>query len=429
MKTLKFLIIFLLLLLIPVAYVYIDKSKQKKEIVIATGGVNGAYYGYATKYKKELEKEGVKVKIQTTQGSLETQELLLNHKVDFGFVQGGTEIEGKGLQALANIAYEPIWVFYTDKNITSIAQLKGKKIAVGGKKSGIYPVAMRLLTVNNIDENNSKLFYLPSGEASKKLESGEIDAMFYVAGPSAKLVQKLLKNPNIFLLNFLKADGYRQYFLKNNRDFQILHLKQGGFDILNNIPKTSYDLLSKKTIVATVDASEEMSRLLLKIIDKIHQNPGIFHTEHTFPNTSMFKIDQHPASTRYFKEKEHFYEEHFSFFIAQTLDKMHNFALLWLLPLLTLFAFFVEVVVPTIDWIARRKIIVWYDKINEIDTGIEFLTHDEAIAKRDILEDMIHKVREVDDIPPTHMEEFYTLQNQMSNIMDELKRQIKSTKQ
>jgi hypothetical protein len=198
---------------------------------------------------------------------------------------------------------------------------------------------------------------------------------------------------------------------------------------LNNIPKTSYDLLAKKTIVATVDASEEMSRLLLKVIEKIHQNPGIFHTEHTFPNTSMFKIDEHPASARYFKEKEHFYEEHFSFFTAQTLDKMHNFALLWLLPLLTLFAFFVEVVVPTIDWIARRKIIVWYDKINEIDTGIEFLTHDEAIAKRDILEDMIHKVREVDDIPPTHMEEFYTLQNQMSNIMDELKRQIKSTKQ
>jgi hypothetical protein len=217
---------------------------------------------------------------------------------------------------------------------------------------------------------------------------------------------------------------YRQYFLKKNEDYQILRLEASVFDLKEKIPTMAHTLLAKNTLIATIHGTDDMTRLFMKILEKIHSSAGMFHKEHTFPNASMLAYEQHPASVEYFKEPNHFYEEHFDFWIAQSLNKLHNFGLLYLLPILTLFAFFVEVIVPTMDWIKRRKIIVWYDKINDLDTGIELLDLQEAKNKKIVLENMLHEVRNQDDIPATHMEEFYTLQNQISNILNDVEKRI-----
>jgi len=424
MRFLKLIIGFLLLLAIPAIFVYIDKGAHAKEVSIATGGKGGGYYAFAKQYKEILEKDGINVKLVTTAGSIDAQNRLINGEVDYAFVQGGTEIKGKGLKALSNIAYEPIWVFYNDKNITSLNELKGKNIAVGVKGSGIYPVATNLLYEVGIDEKNSKLSTLKNSDASFSLQAKTIDAMFYVASPNSKLVKKLLSNDEISLLNFKDAPTFRQYFLNKNKDFQILTLQASGFSLKENIPATTHKLLAVNTLIADKNSSKEMTRLLMKAIEKVHNGAGIFKKENTFPNASMLEFEQDEASVDYFKEKIHFYEENFDFWTAQSLNKLHNFGMLYLLPILTLFAFFVEVIVPTLDWIKRRKIIVWYDKINDLDTGIELLTLQEARDKKIILENMLHEVRNQDDIPATHMEEFYTLQNQIINITNDVQVRI-----
>lgn len=424
MNLFKLLITFLLLLAIPFIFVHFDKTSHLKEISIATGGKGGGYYASAQKYKDILEKDGINLKIVTTGGSIDAQQRLLKGEVDYAFVQGGTEIKDKGMLALANIAYEPVWVFYSDKNITSLHDLIGRTIAVGGKGSGIYPVAKNLLNEIGIDANNSEFLHLSSADASFQLQSNSIDAMFYVASPNSKLVKKLLSNSDISLLHFVDAKTFRQYFLNKNQDFQILTLEASSFDLKESIPDTRHSLLSVKTLIATVDAPKELTRLLMKAIEKTHSNAGIFQKEYTFPNAFMLEFEQDSASVDYFKEKIHFYEEKFDFWTAQSLNKLHDFGMLYLLPILTLFAFFVEVIVPTINWIRRRKIVAWYDKVNELDTGIELLTLEEAKQKKILLDDMIHHVRNQDDIPATHMEEFYTLQNQIANIINDVQKRI-----
>ncbi len=424
MRTLKFFIGFLFILLLPIAFVFIDRTQHKDEITIATGGTDGGYYAHAQKYKTLLAKEGIELKIVTTYGSLDAQIKLLKGEVDFAFVQGGTEILGKDILALANVAYEPVWVFYSDSNISSLVDLTGAKIDVGVKSSGIYPVAKKLLSAVGIDSNSSEFVHLKNSDASFALQAKDIDAMFYIASANSKLVKKLLNNSDIHLMDFKDADAYKQYFLNKNQNFQILKLAASGFDLKNSIPKSEHTLLSKTTLLVTLNESDDMTRLFMKVIDKVHSKAGIFHKEHTFPNASMMAFEQHEASVEYFKEKEHFYEKFFNFWTAQSLSSLHTFGLLVLLPILTIFAFFVEVIVPTLSWYERRKIIKWYAKINELDTGIENFTLDEAKSKKDILEKMLCEVRNQDDIPSTHMEEFYTLQNQIINIIVELQKRI-----
>ena len=424
MKTFKLLRILALFLLIPIIFIFVDKNDHKQNITIAVGGTDGAYATYAKAYQKYFKKEGVTVKIINTQGSLEIQSYLLKDKADFGFVQGGTERTNQGLYALANVAYEPIWMFYHDKHITNISDLKGKNIAVGDKKSGIYPVTKTLLSTNGIDEDNTHFYHFSNQEAIQQLQNKQIDALFYIASYPSKLVQSLLTTDNIYLHNFQNAAAYKQYFLKNKNYFQILHLEAKSVDFLRNIPKKPITLLAKTTSFITKNASDEMVRLMLKVIEKVHKKPMLFHDESTFPNTQNLKIKQHPAALRYFEEKEYFYERTFSYWTAQSLDKVSNFFVLYLLPILTIFAFYVEVIKPTIDWYSRRNIVKWYDKVNALDTGIDLLTKKEAMGKKIELNQLLYNIRDIEDIDPIHMEEFYALQNQIVNIINALERHI-----
>lgn len=112
---------------------------------------------------------------------------MLSSKVDFAFVQGGTEKEG--IFALANVAYEPIWIFFKDERLNSLRALKNKRVAIGERESGIYPIAKELLTTVGLDINQKNFKKIKSKIAVKQLRSGELDALFYVGSDKSIIVK------------------------------------------------------------------------------------------------------------------------------------------------------------------------------------------------------------------------------------------------
>ncbi|MDH3445391.1 MAG: C4-dicarboxylate ABC transporter substrate-binding protein, partial [Deltaproteobacteria bacterium] len=57
---------------------------------IATGGKDGAYYAFAQKYAALLARDGIKLEIVSTAGSVENFRLLKNGEVSLALVQGGS---------------------------------------------------------------------------------------------------------------------------------------------------------------------------------------------------------------------------------------------------------------------------------------------------------------------------------------------------
>ncbi|HIP29203.1 MAG TPA: hypothetical protein EYG83_00110 [Sulfurospirillum arcachonense] len=423
MKSLKILFIFVFLVLILLVFTIVKTCWHTKTISIATGSENGAYYQYALKYKELLAEEGITLDVHSTDGSIAAQKMLLNNEVDFAFVQGGTE--KKSILALANVAYEPIWIFYKDERFSSLRMLEDKRVAIGRKQSGIYPISKELLTTVYVDINRSNFKMISSKRAVQKLERGQLDAMFYVGSEKASIVKDLMGIKNIHLMDFDKAEAYQQYSLSKNIYYECLTLKKSGFDYERGLPQQSHMLLAKTTLVATrSDLSDDMVRLLLKVMNKVHRNAGMFHTENTFPNVSKLKIEQHAASIAYFQKRETFLEKHVPFWLAQTLQGQYTFALFFFLPLIALFAFVVEVIIPAYAHYSRQKINKWYYIVNEIDTGMDKLTSSEIKEKIDFLNNLLIEVRETDDIPAIHMGPFYTLQNQIVHIISDLQRRV-----
>jgi TRAP-type uncharacterized transport system substrate-binding protein len=422
MKLLKLTLIFIILLLLPLLYVALESSKHKKVISIAVGEKVEAYTKYAKAYAKEFQKEGIKLNLVETKGSLEAEAKLMKGDVDFAFIQGTTANEN--VLALANVMVEPIWIFYKGQKISDLRGLKGKRIAICKKASGIYPVTRELLALIGINDFNSDFLHISTEEAYEKLKNNEIDVMYYIAPAEAEFLRRLMLMPNTHLLNFSSPESYKQFFDSEQKHFEIVKLYKHGFDVAKQIPHKDYKLLATNTLLATYNASDEMVRLMLKVANSVHKKVGVFNEEGYFPNSNFLKIAQHPAAKHYFIEKTNYYENNFPFWIAQSLNKLEDYVLRFILPLILLFAFFIEVMVPAMNLYSRRKIKHWYRKVNAIDNKIITINLQNAKERREKLKKILAEMRSTDDIASTHMSDFYTLQNQIINILDALEKRI-----
>ena len=175
-------VLLLVIVMFAITSEFIQPAPEKK-LTIATGSKNGNYYKIAQEYKKLLEANKIEVTLLTTAGSVENIKLLKEKKADIGFVQNGiVNKQETDLEFLANIYYEPLWVFYKNDNykIDYLIQLISKKISIGEDGSGTKDLATKLLEDNGINNENSEILTLNTDVSKQMLLDGTIDAMFMV---------------------------------------------------------------------------------------------------------------------------------------------------------------------------------------------------------------------------------------------------------
>src|ERR1700691_5656712 len=111
-------------------------SAPPRTIYITSGPEGSAFQKSAEKYRAILARDGVKLKILPSAGSLENLKRLGNpaFRVDIGFVQGGITngVDTDNLVSLGSVAYEPLLVFYRSATpLDLLSDLNGKRLAIG----------------------------------------------------------------------------------------------------------------------------------------------------------------------------------------------------------------------------------------------------------------------------------------------------------
>lgn len=122
-----------------------------------------------------------------------------------GTMQG--KAPDKDLRTIAALYEEHIHlVALADSGITSVAELKGKRVSLDEPGSGTYIEANLILQANGLGVDDVTAQALKGAAASEALRYGKIDAFFVVAGyPTGSLV-KLAKTVNIKLVP-ISGDG------------------------------------------------------------------------------------------------------------------------------------------------------------------------------------------------------------------------------
>lgn len=191
------------------------KPAAQKFINIATGGTSGTYFPLGGALADILNKNipGTNASAQSTGASVANVNLLSQGKVEIAFIQNdiayyaanGTEMfKGKqvaGLQGLATLYPETVQIVTLKKSgIKSVADFKGKRIAVGAAGSGTEANARQIMEAYGIKYDDIKVQYLSFGEAASALKDGNVDAAFVTAGHPTAAIQDIATQNDVVLV-------------------------------------------------------------------------------------------------------------------------------------------------------------------------------------------------------------------------------------
>ncbi|MFI5680766.1 TAXI family TRAP transporter solute-binding subunit [Streptomyces cellulosae] len=226
-------------------------------IKFSTGTRAGVYQKYGKMLSDAFAKDmpDLKVRLKDSGGSQANVRRVANGEADFTIAAADAvetyELEkGAGADQLRGVArlYDDYvqLVVPRDSSIRSVAQLKGKRVAIGPPDSGVRLIADRVLKAANINAQKD-ITPFPDGIDSGPdgLKRGDFDAFFWSSGL-----------PTEGLVNLSKTFAFR--FVPIGTDLVTKLHDQGGassYYRATNMPASAYPSVQKGSTVATIAVS------------------------------------------------------------------------------------------------------------------------------------------------------------------------------
>ncbi len=417
-------LIFLLFLALAVL-IWFAKPAPPDKVLMATG-TGGSYKVLGEKYKAYFEKRGIELKLIETHGSKENLQHLIDRKdpIQAAFVQGGMIAVDNlsGVQSLGSVDYEPVWIFYrkntfnegihvSDRDITKL------RINIGPIGSGTHAQAVSILKQNHLTSTAPNLLSMNNADAVNAIEQGEIDAVFLVDGYDSPNVQRLIKNPNIRLVTFSRADAYTRLLPY----FEELGVPMGGFDLGKNIPDHPIQLISTTTNLLIDDRLHPAIQVLfLEAAKEINGAKSYFSKAGEFP---VYMNTEAPLSN----EAKFFYEKgtptlmkYLPFWLAEFLERMFFL----LLP----FAAFAYPIIKSIPSyrtnLAKKQINLIYKDLDKFEQNtIQTFDPNRRGEYIEVLNDMERRVL-ASKAAKLATADCYSLRNNIEFIRNALEKQV-----
>lgn len=192
-----------------------QKQAEKKFLNIATGGMAGTYYPIGVAMSETFNKKipGMNASAQSTGATVANINMLKEGAVDLAIVQNdityyaanGIEMFKNNkignLRGIATLYPETCQIVTLEKSgIQTVAELKGKRVAVGAAGSGVEANARQILEAYGVTYADIDAQYLSFGEAASALKEGKVDAAFLTAGYPTVAVQDISVHDKVRLL-------------------------------------------------------------------------------------------------------------------------------------------------------------------------------------------------------------------------------------
>lgn len=402
------------------------QSAPPKTIVMTSGDDNSIFRKVADKYAKALARNGVKLVILPSEGSVQNLERLSNpkYRVDVGFVQSGLTKNRniENLVSLGSVSYVPLFVFYkNDKPVEILSELKGKRLAIGPDGSGTNALAATLLEMNGIEpEGETELWEMDDQEAAEDLLAGRMDAVFFMAdSASSDLIRKLRREPGVRIVNFIQADAYTRRIGHLNK----LILPKGSIDFGKNIPEQDITLISPTVeLIARKDLHPALSDLLLEAAQEIHGRAALFQRRGEFPAALEHEFPVSDDATRYYKSGKSFLYRYFPFWMASLISRI----LVVFLPIVLILIPGLRVIPAVYQWGARMRIFRWYRQLLALEQDMIAGTDAEKLktltARLDSIEQAVNTMK----ISASFADQFYVLRGHIIFVRNRLLQSVQN---
>lgn len=312
----KTLFVFTVVLVFSLLLTGVVSAQKTTFLSIATGGTSGTYYPIGGAIAKVLNEniENLNASAQSTGASVTNTRLIYNQEVELAILQndianyavnGERQFEGNqvnNMQGIAALYPEVIQIIVRDDlNIESIADLKGKSVAVGAPGSGAEANASQILEFFGLSYDDIDEDYLSFGEAASRLKDRQIDAAFLTAGIPTAAVMDVAATQSISLLNF--SD---QEIKSLNKAYPYLTGVKVPAGTYNGLDKAVQTVALQAILVTDSNLSK---KLVYDITKAIFENRDTLIAAHDRAKditlesaNSGMTVELHPGAQKYYQE-------------------------------------------------------------------------------------------------------------------------------
>jgi TRAP transporter TAXI family solute receptor len=196
-------------------------AKAETFVTVLTGGSTGVYYPLGVALSKIYADNipDVRTSVQSTKASVENLNLIQRGRGEVGLALGdsvsgawnadadaGFSEKLDKLRAIAAIYPNYIQIVArADSGITSLADLKGKRVSVGAPKSGTELNARKIFAAAGMSYDDfSKTEYLSFGESVELMKNRQLDATLLSAGLGVSAIRDLASTTPITIVSVPK---------------------------------------------------------------------------------------------------------------------------------------------------------------------------------------------------------------------------------
>jgi TRAP transporter TAXI family solute receptor len=285
-----------------------------EELRIGTASLGGAFYPVGQAIANLVNKyaDGLTMVPVVTQGSVQNPRLVNNGEVDIGitnnnlavFANKGAAMYKKGgkmdLRAVGSLHFSVLHMMtLKSSSINSIADLKGKRVAVGPAGGGTIPFLKQVLGLFDLKIEDITPSFLSYADGFSQLADGNVDAAFALSGYPAGAVMQARANKELKFIKLPddKIAGALGKYKNYNRVVvakEVYNTDEDGVVLgVNNM----------LVVNAAMDADK-----VFKITQAIYDHMDEFRTNNAhakqivMENSLKLKIPLHAGAERYFKK-------------------------------------------------------------------------------------------------------------------------------
>lgn len=279
----------------------------------ATGGTAGVYFGFGSAFSQVInERTDLQVIVQSS-GASRANVLLLNEgEVELAFAQSdviyyawhGIDLfAGDGQIRVFNVIgglYAEVVQVVAQAGITSIEDLRGRRVSVGDAGSGTEFNARQVLAAHGITFDDIVMQNLGFGASADALRDGMLDAAVVTAGaPTPAVVDLALTND----ISILPITGAAAEALMRDYPFYTVYVIPGG--IYRGIDEPITTVAVRATLIASTRVSEDTIYTFTRALFENREEIALGHARgHELdPATAVMgmTLPFHPGAARFFR--------------------------------------------------------------------------------------------------------------------------------
>src|SRR6516225_3299641 len=337
------------------------------KIVMATAFKGASFEYYGRQYQEIFARSHIELELRETAGAVENLKLLQdpNSEVQIAFVTGGLS-DAKhepGVLSLGTVYEQPFWIFYpANEQFDQLAQLKGKRIAVGPVGSATRHTAEQVLGKGGVNSETATFLPFAGSAADKALKEGQVDAVWIIGVPEATAVQSFLRRPNVRPMSFPMSEAFTRIF----PDLARMTLPQGAIDIEQVIPSSDVQLIGTKSkVLIRSDLHPEIVQLLLQTMKEVHGGADLFHRSGEYPNGSDSEYTVAATATEFYKSGPSFTQRHLPLWLSVHVQR----AIAVLVTGIAVGIPLLHFVPQTYNWMTRRRLLHWYAQLRALESS------------------------------------------------------------